>query len=416
MVVDILLNSKNNILLLGPGGCGKTYCINKFVELAEECGKIVATTAATGVAAINVNGSTLHRFFGIGLGQGEPEQLISLVKKNKTALKRIKSTQILIIDEISMVGAKLFSKLNSVAKFIRRSEKPFGGMRLIVAGDFLQLPPVKDDWVFKSSVWEEMQFKPLFMTEPKRYNDLKFYETLMRARIGKINEDDLTKFKERQTAYNEYLNKKETLQVKPTILYSLKCDVDLINQAEMEKIAEIGCKYVAADTLVPKEKDVKIDWYKPILDDLAPQTLCFKKGAQVMITRNLDVEAQICNGTRAVITDMNPETITVRLRNGEDLTIDKMPFTYEDNRGIVTRAQFPLILAFALTIHKSQGSTLDFCIVDLGSEVFSPGQAYVALSRVRNWNSLLLSNFYKKSIRADGDALNYIQSLTAADT
>lgn len=411
MSVKKLLSTNDNILLIGPGGSGKSYLINEFVETARSYAKIVETTAATGIAAININGTTLHRFFGIGLGNGTLEQLIGNVKKNKPALERIRTTQILVIDEISMVGALLFTKLNSIAKFIRKNNNPFGGMRLILAGDFLQLCPVKDEWIFTSEHWNALNLKVIHMNEPKRFTDIEFYNTLMRIRNGQLSLGDYTKLKDRVKAYNDYMSSSDDHPVKPTILYSLKCDVDLVNQGEMDKISEKSYQYDAIDSFTPLESGVTIDYYKPVLDDLAPKVLSLKVGAQVMITRNLDVTAQICNGTRAVITELSNETITVRLRDRQELILDRCQFTFEDKRGMVARSQFPIILAFAITIHKSQGSTLDFCVVDLGPDIFSPGQAYVALSRVRNWNSLLLCAFHKRSIRADKSALDYIKSL-----
>lgn len=418
-MLDNILETDENILLIGPGGSGKSYLIKEMTRVYRDRGRIIETTAATGIAAININGTTLHRFFGIGLGQGTPEQLIGSIRKNKPALKRIKTTQILVIDEISMVGAVLFNKLNSIAKFVRKNDKPFGGMRLILAGDFLQLCPVKDEWIFTSSEWDGLNLKVLFMNEPKRFNDIEFYNTLMRIRKGQPSLSDIVKLKDRVKAYNDYLTSSDSVSVKPTILYSLKCDVDTINRSEMDKLSEKSFQYEAVDTFTPLEKGVTIDYYKAILDDLSPKTLTLKVGAQVMITRNLDVDSQICNGTRAVIAELYPDSISVKLRDGQDIILDRCQFTFEDNRGSVSRSQFPLILAYAITIHKSQGSTLDFCVVDLGPDIFSPGQAYVALSRVRNWNSLLLCAFHRKSIKADPQALKYIGSLeafTAADS
>ena len=419
----VFSDETKNVLIIGPGGTGKSYIIKNLLLKAKDKNIKIEATASTGVAAVNINGTTLHRFFGVGLCQGHIDNIIRKVMKNYDATQRITNTKILFIDEISMIGAELFDKLDQVAKYIRKNNEPFGGIKLILSGDFLQLPPVKDKWIFLSNIWEKLQFKLFFLKEPKRYNDLEFYDMLMRAREGVLTQNDIGKIIERTKAYDIYINNNnnddvEKNIVKPTILYSQRIDVDFINKNEINKLSSDIHLYNAHDFVLPNDEkcdqiflDISTEKYKQELDYLAPVILELKIGTQVMITRNLNVEEGICNGTRAVVTELNTETITVKTCSGIELLISPVIFSFEDKDIKICRKQLPIIVAFALTIHKSQGSTIDFCIIDLGPTIFSPGQGYVALSRVRDWNSLLINGFLRKSIKADKKAIEYVNYL-----
>jgi ATP-dependent DNA helicase PIF1 len=418
-IIEHVLGGNRNILISGPGGTGKSFLIKKIVSLNgtnDFTMKKIAVTAATGVAAINVNGTTCHRFFGCGIARGSMDQIIGTVQRNKDAVFRIKTTNVLIIDEMSMIGGDLFTKFDKIAKFFRKNNEPFGGMQIVAVADFLQLCPINDTWVFESDIWKILDFKPFILSEPKRFSDTLFFETLMRIRNGKMSIKDQQSIKGRINAYNEYCKKSENdneLTIKPTILYSLKVNVENLNQEELNKLENKPKKFVSVDSCKPKVANVTIDYFIPLLDELAPKELLLAIGAQVMITWNLSVESGICNGTRGVIVgfDSDANTVTLKLCNNQEITIEQMPFVVEDNQGMATRKQFPLIVAYAITTHKSQGSTLDFVIVDLGPSIFAPGQAYVALSRARNWESILISNYSRSSIKADPKALMYMQSI-----
>ena len=408
---NAVLNGTRNVLIIGPGGTGKSYLIKQIVREARVKGLTCEATAATGVAAVNVDGSTLHSFFGVGLCQGSIDAIIGRVRRNPEVVKRIRETDILIVDEISMIGDKFFGKLDLVAKYYRKSEAPFGGMRVVVSGDFLQLPPIGEEWVFDSETWSQMAFAVFFMTEPRRFTDKSFYLTLMRAREGKLTQRDMTKINVRVKEYNKYMLTEDQHAVKPTKMYSLRANVEAINTEEMHKLPGTARIFQAADIFTPRHSSAKKAQYDVKLDYIAAKVLTFKIGAQVMLTWNINVEAGLCNGTRGVIVDMSTEVITIETRNGKEVSIPRKIFEIVDKKAKVVRKQFPLILAFALTIHKCQGSTLDFCVVDLGPEVFAPGQGYVALSRARSWDSLLVSSFTRSAIKADPRALEFVTHL-----
>ncbi len=410
-IENAILNTNQNVLIIGPGGTGKSYLLKQIVEKARMSEKKCEATAATGVAAVNINGSTLHHFFGVGLCKGTIKYITGKVKRNSEAMIRITTTDILIIDEFSMIGDELFSKLNLVARYFRKSKKPFGGMRLVVSGDPLQLPPIGENWVFDSETWAALNFDTFFMTEPRRFTDKSFYQTLMRVREGVLTQQDILKINRRVKAYNRYTETEDQYPIKPTKMYALRIDVETINQTEMDKLSGTARSYHAIDTFLPLKSTAKLCHYSPRLDYMAPKVLALKVGAQVMLTWNLNVEEGLCNGTRGVITDLDLETVTIKTRNGKELTIERIKFPLEDKKARVSRTQFPLILAFALTIHKCQGSTLDFCVVDLGPAVFAAGQGYVALSRARSWDSLLVSNFTRRAIKADPRALEFVTQL-----
>ncbi len=410
---QIYLIDRKNVILTSMGGYGKSYYIKKLVQDYKKPGEQeIYATASTGVAAVNIGGSTVHRFFGMGLAKGNVEQVINYVRKNINAVKRIIACKYLIIDEISMISNVLFNKMDAICKYYRKNNAPFGGIYLLVSGDFLQLPPVDEDWGFKSKSWKECNFIPYFLTEPKRFTDKAFCAMLSRAREGKLLTNDIVKLKSRVKAHEEYLKTVpgEGAVIKPTILYSHKVDVELINKNELKKLEGDIFEYKCTDEYVSTKK-IKIENYKPLLDNILPDTVYLKKNAQVMLVYNLDVDSGLCNGSRGVVTDISPQHVTVLFKNGLEIIIDPIGVNFEDDNVVIGRKQYPLVLAYASTIHKAQGSTLDYCIIDLGPSVFAPGQAYVALSRARSWDSVLVSSFVPTAFKVDKEALAYFEEL-----
>ncbi len=422
-MVNCILNGRN-IILHGPGGVGKSYNIKKIVAKLRLSMKNVYTTATTGVAAINLSSncfpvSTLHRFAGIGTGQLELKELVYRVISEKKSLNRWIKTQILVIDEISMLGAELFDKLDHIAKYVRKNNLPFGGIKLVVSGDFLQLPPVKDDWVFKSKNWEELDFRPFILEVPYRYDDNEFFYMLLRIRKGEQNEKDIRILNARVSAnkkVSEIIRKAESEGkcdfVKPTMFYSTKKDVNKYNQIELDKLPGAITEFIAKDSIVTSKKGLTLDQYTKILEDDLPQKIGFKVGAQVMLKVNLSVECGLVNGSRGVVSEIiSGEALIVKFINGTIRRVEIYERKYEDKHAIVIRKQIPFILAYASTIHKSQSSTLDYTVVDLGPTLFTDGQAYVALSRCRALKGLFVSNFYPNRIKADTKAKEYAQLL-----
>jgi ATP-dependent DNA helicase PIF1 len=425
---DILKSvlSGRNLLLAGPGGVGKSHTIRYLAKSLDAVGKKVYITASTGVAALNlsqdgsdIKTTTVHAFAGCKTATLDIHPLINMVRTNNKAVKNWMKCEILIIDEISMIGGELFKKLDAIAKAIRENKKPFGGIQLILSGDFLQLSPVKDTWVFLTKEWENLILRPFVLEIPYRYDDTSFFELLQRIRIGDLTEQDYKILKSRVKAHEkvqEILKNITTDEnvgeiIKPTILYSKRIDVDEYNQKELKKLPGEPIKFTAIDTTVYK-KNVRLEDYKKMLDDDIPSILHFKVGAQVMLRVNLDLKLGLCNGSRGVVCDIIPdEALMVKFLNGQKVKIELHPRKFEDKKIIITRYQIPCILAYSCTIHKCQGSTLDYSIVSLDSSIFCPGQAYVALSRCRNISGLFISNFVSQSIKADQTAINYCNAI-----
>lgn len=412
-----LVDNRQNILFSGVGGVGKSTFLKKVAERSIENGIYTCCTATTGVAAITlsmpekkISASTLHSWAGIGVGEFPAQKLAAMVKNKDQARKRWCETQLLIIDEISMLGRELFEKLDYIGRTLRRCpDKPFGGIQLLVSGDFLQLPPVRDQWIFTSPVFEECNFRVVIFTIPRRFDDIEYFHMLLRIRKGEHTKNDLATLESKVVEYNKWCERevKDDLEVKPTIVYPKKVDVDEYNEGELMKLPGALKDFIGIDNFKPYTSLAKYDDYIKKLDDHIPKSVRLKVGAQVMLKVNLDVSGNLVNGSRGVVVAMHSESIEVKFLSGRVLSVDLFNFTTENKEAKATRKQIPFILAWASSIHKSQGSTLDWVIGDLGPSVFSYGQAYVALSRVRNLKGLLLRDFYPSCIKVDKDALAY---------
>lgn len=427
------LEKRQNVILSGPGGTGKSFMLKSIADkLVANCIR-VAKTGSTGISADNIGGMTIHSWAGIELGDKSVFFYVSKIKEFPKYFLRWVNTTVLIIDEISMIGATVFDKLSQIGSVLRDDPRPFGGMTLLLCGDICQLPPVKDQYFFESSAYKQMKFKICRLTHPWRFqNDLDFFQLLSRVRIGKQTEEDIFKLRERVSIYNKDIRKGERLQggrlqggqgdlgIKPTRMFSKKMDVSAMNMKELSLLNEEEFEYVCYDSVSKKtdEGDVsskKLEVFQAQMEKNVPSSIKLKKGAQVMLTWNLSPETGFCNGSRGVVIECFEANVKVLFKNGEQVNIEPKTWKIETDNEIFTRTQMPLILAWSITIHKSQGSTLDCVIIDLGTSIFSDNMAYVALSRCRSIDGLYIVNIIPEKIRCNPKALEFENILIEND-
>jgi ATP-dependent DNA helicase PIF1 len=376
-----IMNSGANVFLTGPPGSGKTFVLNEFIEEAEQNGKSVAITASTGMAASHIGGVTIHSWSGLGISEMITKDDLRKAKNNNRLVKRIRNASTLVIDEVSMLHGHRLDMVNVLTKHLRDSREPFGGMQVILVGDLFQLPPVSRDtteldFAHLSNSWEELGLKICYLTEQHRQegNDL-LLEILQAMRSNAVSETHLKLLQNRIVETNS-----ETV----TKLYSHNIDVDAINWAHLDALPG---KVKRFSMIVDGDKYRREALVKNIL---APQQLELKVGAEVMFVAN-DFKAGFFNGTRGKITRFAKSgDPIVKLKSGRTFAVGMHTWAIkEDDRVIASAEQIPLRLAWAITIHKSQGMSLDAANVDL-SKAFTPGMGYVALSRVRSLDGLYL--------------------------
>ena len=393
----------HNIFLTGGAGVGKSFVISNIIEYFVNNNILVGTCAMTGTAAILINGTTLHSFMGIGLATGTVETLIGKITKNKKTLNKLKNLEVLIIDEVSMLNDELFDKISEILKIIRYSQKPFGGLQIILVGDPFQLSPISGEYCFLSKHWDEFKFEVVLLTKNMRVtDDIDFKEMLDRLRWGKCCIEDLIVLKTlKNTKFPDY--------IVPTRLFSRNADVDLINNTELKKLTDSGAKLVEYSVNYPNaKKKVQSKEYVRNIKLITQVELCV--GAQIIITRNIDILSGLVNGTRGIITDTNSFGITIKLVNGTSVVIDFFVVIPEDTFG-VEFSYLPIKLAWAISIHASQGMTLDALEVDLGSKIFACGQAYTGLSRVRSLDSVRVLEVSNKSFKTSPKVISFYSKL-----
>lgn len=398
-----ILKTGANVFLTGEPGAGKTFTINKFVSYLREREVEPAITASTGIAATHIGGQTLHSWSGIGIKESLTPYDLDRIASNEYIHKRVLKTRVLIIDEVSMLRAETLAMLDAVCREIKQNPEPFGGMQVVLVGDFFQLPPiyseqrqtiekyggnvgaqnklineVKKYFAFEGEAWRRLAPITCYLTEQHRQDDSDFLSVLSAIRSGVVDELHVEHINSRMVERGKF---PENI----TKLFSRNVNVDDVNGGMLNKIESDFKEYEMTST--GKESLV----FALKKGCLSPEVLRLKKGAVVMCTKNNPKE-RFVNGTLGIVEDFDSFTNhpIIKTKSGKTIKIEPMDWSVEENGKIKAKiTQIPLRLAWAITVHKSQGMSMDAAVMDL-SDVFEYGQGYVALSRVRRLSGLYL--------------------------
>lgn len=400
-----ILKTGANVFLTGEPGAGKTHTVNRYVAYLREHGIEPAITASTGIAATHIGGMTIHSWSGIGVASSLSPHDLERIAGNERVHRRINKAKVLIIDEISMLDGRTLGMVDQACRAVRRSGAAFGGLQVVLVGDFFQLPPVTRegaiDYAFRSSAWEWLRPAVCYLTEQHRQDDREFLALLAAIRAGEVGDGHLETLRERLTA-------PEGAPEDVVKLFSHNADVDRINDRELAKIPGDAASFLMRTSGAERLVEALLRGCT------SPELLKVKKDAAVMFTRN-DPERRFVNGTLGTVSGFaasgNP---VVRTRGGAEVEATPMEWVIEDQgRPLAAVQQVPLRLAWAMTIHKSQGMSLDAAIVDLGA-AFEYGQGYVALSRVRRLSGLYLLGCNRKATQVHPEVLAQDAAFRAA--
>lgn len=379
--------------------CGKSTVLKSIIKYLKRKNKNIGITSSTGISATLINGTTLHSFLKIGLATKSAQELYEKIKFNTPVYNKLKRLEVLIIDEISMINDVLFNKIAAYLSLIKEIKKPFGKIQLILCGDFYQLPPIEFTYCFNSNIWNRLNIKKIELTKQMRQiHDKEFQYILEQVKINNITNDIFSKL---LTLKDKPINQ----EIKPTILYSKNVDVDKINQNEFLKLVNTTNNKVFEFSLKYDSSNSKIKTFiKNNSQYLETIKLC--KGLQIMVTHNVDINNKITNGTRGVIIDINNYVIQIKTLDGTIYNIEYIQYKHDLDENI-TFNYIPLKLAYAITIHKSQGQTLDYILINLGKDIFDYGMAYVALSRAKSLDSIVLSDLSRYAFKTNPEVIEF---------
>lgn len=436
-----------NIFITGPGGTGKSKLIHYLTEYAKLNKKKFQVCALTGCAAVllKCGGKTIHSWSGIKIARGDRDTIIEKILKTRKLVNAWKTIQILIIDEVSMMSVKIFELLDEIGKRIRHSDKAFGGIQLVFSGDFFQLPPVgtfgepdTERFCFESPFWyktfslaNHIELETVF-----RQKDTQYIQILSQIRKGFIDEENaeiLRKYVKRTYDPSQYAG------VIPTKLFPIKAKVDYVNTTMFNQLDEDEYHFeftqkTTCTTIIESgkplsveqimkcsrmtEKEKEFELQNLLNNSPCSEVLTLKKNANVLCTVNIDIDNGICNGSQGIILDIiekgEKTSIVVRFTNGLIRLIEPHCWQSEEYPCIAI-TQYPLCLAWALTIHKIQGATLSMAEIDIGNSVFEYGQTYVALSRVQSLDGLYLAAFEPHRIRANPKVIEFYHNIPKKD-
>lgn len=432
--LDILKSGKN-VFLTGLAGSGKTHLLNQYIQYMRKCSTKIAVTASTGIAATHIGGMTIHSWSGLGIHDELSEKDLASIAKKKPIRDRILKTRVLIIDEISMLSARQLTCIDAILRYFKVTPEPFGGIQVVFCGDFLQLPPINRDrlpsqqrsnvsqlsltnqehfppqqhgdvsqfppanqdrllpqqrFAFMAPIWAQSNLTLCYLTESYRHKDDNLLKLLSEIRAGEISPICQEMLKDKLNYSRAHPNENAIK------LYTHNSDVDAANTYKLEQLPS---KIKQFNALTSGKQNV-VDALKKSM--MAPQNLWLKKDAQVMFVKN-NHEENYMNGTLGkVIGFTNDGLPKVETLDGYCITARQMEWNVLDESGktIASYTQVPLRLAWAITVHKSQGMTLDCAIMNL-SKTFEPGQGYVALSRVKTWDGLQLLGCNRNALIVD---------------
>lgn len=404
-----------NIFLTGPAGTGKSFCIETLFNYLFSKGVFIGKSALTGVAALNIGGSTIHSWAGLGLADEDADSLKKKALQNKRARDRIRGTGVLFIDEVSMASADLINKIDVVFKHIRGNDSPFGGMQIIFSGDYLQLPFVSKGYGeqlkfgFTSRAWKEAKVSTIHLTKLVRQDEnTPFAKMLQELRFGRISDLELIESR---------IGAKLNTAVEPIRIFCLNNDIDNYNLRKYRELKGQESVYIAKDS-------GNADRYVNFFDKNcpAPPILRLRVGAQVMLLANVDVENGLVNGSIGTVEGFTPNGPIVKFSNGQNHVVDNHKWEVKEQeldimgkmryKVAASRQQVPLKLAWATSTHRQQGSTLEHAIVDL-TNAFEYGMCYVALSRVKTLDGLSLVGFHPRKVKAHPECLDFYEALNS---
>lgn len=415
-----LTSSDRNIFLTGAGGCGKTKIINDYIKYCADNNISYGLTASTGIAAQLLNGQTVHSFLGLGTGTKEVQEIVSKNWFKKRIEPILQDIDLLIVDEVSMIGSSLFDKKSQILKYCLDFVKPFGGLRIILVGDFFQLAPVQDEYCFKSEAWKEGEFMILNLFKNYRSISEKWTNILKKIRIGTIDSE-----------VKEFLLSRFTFNPPEDCLkvVCMNYEADKINRYEYNKIRnteEITYYYSVSDPdEILNEQDITNFFDSHVIN----QRISLKVGTRVMIKVN-SRDQEYVNGSMGEVVYIDKDEVVVELDSDHSQVVikktafvieKKVPnpdFNKKKKKNINNTPEFivksakiicmPIIYGYALTSHNCQGITLDSAVIDL-SKGFTDGQAYVALSRVKNPDKLYLTGFPSpESLSVSQDVIDFV--------
>ena len=398
-----ILKLGHNVFLTGPAGSGKTFVLNKYINWLKDNYVDVGITASTGIAATHMGGTTIHSWTGMGIKDSLTKGDLEELKTRKYLKDRFLRTTVLVIDEVSMLHHFRLDLIDEICRHMKNNDVPFGGLQVILCGDFFQLSPIARSgeplarFAYEAEIWKEADFKICYLEEQHRQTDQAFLKVLNEIRKNNLSEEGMRHLLSRQRA-------RLTAGIEPTRLHTHNIDVDEINSRELAKLPG-----------QQREFQMESHGRKPLVDSLkksclAPEILKLKTGAKVMFVKN-NFEEGYVNGTLGKVAGFTADGPIIQLANGQNIHVKPASWMIEEDGQAKARiGQYPLRLAWAITVHKSQGMSLDAVEVDL-SKSFERGMGYVALSRVRSLEGLTLLGLNDLAVQVRGEVLDFDEEL-----